>query len=210
MFSCTSWAAAKAAKLAGPSAPGSKPIPNGEPNCLAGLSFVFTGELTSISRDEAIDLAKRFGGRVTGQPSSKTNFVILGDNAGPAKIRAIQKHGLKTLNEDEFLNLIATRKGVLDEKTKAKMEAEEKKIRDAAREMEKAERKIEKEAAKGSSGTGSVSGSHHTDLASQLWTVRYAPQSLKEICGNKTQVEKLQTWLHDWCVEINTPSSIEF
>lgn len=58
-----SWAAIKAAKLAGPSAPGSKTIPDAAaPDCLSGLSFVFTGELSSLSRDEATDLAKRFGG----------------------------------------------------------------------------------------------------------------------------------------------------
>ena len=39
-----------------------------------------------------------------------------------------------------------------------------------------------------------------TDPSSQLWTTRYAPQSLKDICGNKGQVEKLQQWLHDWFV----------
>jgi len=36
----------------------------------------------------------------------------------------------------------------------------------------------------------------------QLWTTRYAPQSLKEICGNKSQVEKLEQWLKDWYVLI--------
>jgi len=36
------------------------------------------------------------------------------------------------------------------------------------------------------------------DPLSQLWTVRYAPKTLKEICGNKSQVEKLQQWLEDW------------
>lgn len=56
--------AAKAAKLAGPSAPGSKNIPDGAPDALAGLCFVFTGELSAFSRDEAIELAKRFGGYV--------------------------------------------------------------------------------------------------------------------------------------------------
>ncbi|KAG6892127.1 hypothetical protein C0993_004764, partial [Termitomyces sp. T159_Od127] len=56
------WAAAKAAKLAGPVAHGSKQVPDGAPNALAGLSFVFTGELSSFSREEAVDLAKRFGG----------------------------------------------------------------------------------------------------------------------------------------------------
>ena len=58
-----SWAAAKAAKLAGPVAHGSKAVPEPkDPMCLSGLAFVFTGELESFSRDEAIDLAKRFGG----------------------------------------------------------------------------------------------------------------------------------------------------
>jgi len=62
-----SWAAAKAAKLAGPKAPGSKIVPEAKTqDCLLGLSFVFTGELSSFSRDEAIDLAKRFGGCVVG------------------------------------------------------------------------------------------------------------------------------------------------
>src|ERR1700733_5594407 len=59
-----SWAAAKAAKLAGPVAHGSKEVPDGVPDALAGLSFVFTGELSSFSREEAVDLAKRFGGFV--------------------------------------------------------------------------------------------------------------------------------------------------
>lgn len=63
--SSISWAAAKAAKLAGPSAHGSKEVPEAkDPMCLAGLTFVFTGELSSFSRDEGVELAKRFGGYV--------------------------------------------------------------------------------------------------------------------------------------------------
>lgn len=38
--------------------------------------------------------------------------------------------------------------------------------------------------------------------SNQLWTQRYAPQTLKEICGNKGQVEKLQEWLGSWFVDI--------
>lgn len=57
------WYAMKAAKVAGPSAPGSKQVPEpASEDCLAGLCFVFTGELSSFSRDEAIEIAKRFGG----------------------------------------------------------------------------------------------------------------------------------------------------
>ncbi|RDB20289.1 Replication factor C subunit 1 [Hypsizygus marmoreus] len=188
------WVAARAAKLAGPVARGTKEVPDGAPDCLAGLSFVFTGELSSFSRDEAIDLAKRFGGRVVGQPSSKTDYVVLGDNAGPSKLAAIKKHGIRTVSEDEFLNLIATRKGLgngkIDEKTRKKMEKEQEAIKKAAQEMEKQEEKEKQQAASGSVKT--------VDPSTQLWTTRYAPQSLKDICGNKGQVEKLQLWLHDW------------
>ncbi|KAJ8516409.1 hypothetical protein ONZ45_g6270 [Pleurotus djamor] len=196
----SNWYAMKAAKMAGPSAPGSKEVPEpASEDCLAGLAFVFTGELSSFSRNEAIDIAKRFGGRVVGQPSSKTDYIILGEDAGPSKLAAIKKHNLKTLSEDEFLNLIATRKGPgngkgFDEKTKKKMEKEQETIRQAAREMEKREKAAETTASSSKAG----SSSHSLNPASQLWTTRYAPQSLKEICGNKGQVEKLQQWLTDW------------
>ncbi|KAF9040693.1 purine nucleotide binding protein [Panaeolus papilionaceus] len=182
------WAAKKAAQLARPVVHGSKDIPDGAPDALAGLAFVFTGELTAFSRDEAIDLAKRFGGRVVGQPSSKTDYVVLGEGAGPSKLAAIKKHGLRTINEDELLNLIATRKGLgngkVDEKTKKKMEKEQADILKAAKEMEKREKEVKAGKAQ--------------DPAMQLWTVRYAPQNLKEICGNKGQVEKILQWLTDW------------
>jgi len=125
--------------------------------------------------------------RVVLQPSSKTNFVVLGDNAGPAKLAAIKKHNLKTLAEDEFLNLIATRKspgkGELDQKTRMKLEKEQEEIRKAAKEMEKREK-------------STIQAEH--DPSTQLWTTRYAPKSVKEICGNKSQVEKLLQWLKDW------------
>ncbi|KAF9530949.1 purine nucleotide binding protein [Crepidotus variabilis] len=185
------WAAKKAAQLAGPR--GSKEVPDGAPDALVGLAFVFTGELSSFSRDEATDIAKRFGGRVVLQPSSKTDFVVLGQDAGPSKLAAIKKHGIKTINEDEFLNLITTRKGLgkgkVHEKTKKKMEKEQEDIKKAAKEMEKREKQGKLEGREG----GRV-----IDPSSQLWTVRYAPQQLKDICGNKGQVEKLQQWLHDW------------
>ncbi|KAJ7179697.1 DNA replication factor C large subunit [Mycena filopes] len=185
------WAAARAAKLAGPSAPGSKAVPDGEPNCLAGLALVFTGELSSFSREESVEIAKRYGARVPGQPSSKTDYVVLGENAGPSKLAAIKKNGLKTLDEDGFLNLIATRKGTgqLDEKTLKKMQKDKEDIEAAAKEMEKREKKATKEHS---------SGSSKIDPSSQLWTTRYAPQNIREICGNKTQVERLQQWLKDW------------
>ncbi|KAI0637521.1 replication factor RFC1 C terminal domain-containing protein [Trametes polyzona] len=192
------WYAMKAAR-AGPSNPGSKEIPvPKDPNCLAGLSFVFTGELSSLSRDEAVELAKRYGGRVVGQPSSKTSYVVVGADAGPSKLKAIEKNKLPTLDEDGFLNLIATRvvdESALDEKTRKKMEKEKEAIRESAKEMERRE----KQAAKTAAGP-----SAKPDPANQLWTARYAPQTLKEICGNKGQVEKLQDWLGSWATSLKS------
>jgi replication factor C subunit 1 len=94
---------------------------------------------------------------VVGQPSSKTDYVVLGDNAGPSKLAALKKHNIKTLSEDEFLNLIATRKGPgngkgLSEKEKKKKDKEEKAIRDSAKEMEAREKAIE------ASGSGAARG----------------------------------------------------
>lgn len=76
------------------SAAGSQNVP--------GLTlFVFTGELSAFSRDEAQDLANRFRRRITGAPSSKTGYVV-GANAGASKLKALGKHGIAMLGEDGF------------------------------------------------------------------------------------------------------------
>ncbi|PJF18011.1 hypothetical protein PSACC_02150 [Paramicrosporidium saccamoebae] len=93
-------------KAAGPIAPGSKEIPQGAPNCLAGLTFVFTGELDSLSREDAQDLVKRYGGRITTAPSGKTSHVVVGREAGESKLAKIAALKLSTLDEDGLLNLI--------------------------------------------------------------------------------------------------------
>jgi len=90
-----------------PTNPGSKPIPVGKPNCLEGLVLVFTGQLESTDRETATELAKRYGAKVTTTPSSRTSYVVLGVEAGPKKLEAIEKHKCKTLNEDQFLDMIA-------------------------------------------------------------------------------------------------------
>jgi len=71
--------------------------------------------------------------------------VVLGDEAGPSKLKAIEKHNLRTLNEDGFMDLIANRKGPsaggkVDEKTRKKMEKEEQEIKQGAKELAKREK----------------------------------------------------------------------
>ncbi|KAJ9118684.1 hypothetical protein QFC22_003904 [Naganishia vaughanmartiniae] len=193
--------AAAARKAAGPAAPGSKDVPDGAPNCLAGLTIVFTGELESMSRTEAQDLAKKYGARVTGAPSKMTSYVVLGEGAGPKKLEVIKKVGLPTLDEDGFLELIASRSGQpMDEKTKEKAEKDKEVMRKAAEDMEKREKEAEAEAKRkakvlGKMGTAVKAAA---PASSQLWTTKYAPTNIKEICGNKGNVEKLGAWLESW------------
>ncbi|KAI1817078.1 DNA replication factor C, large subunit [Poronia punctata] len=201
----------KAAAGGGNSGPPPNPIvgdlPTGEPDCLAGLTFVFTGQLSSIAREEAQALVKRHGGKITGAPSSKTSYVVLGDDAGPSKLAKIKAHGIKTINEEGLFELIrrlpaggGSGKGA--EKVRQKREEEEEKIKKQAAEMEQEEKRKREEQEKARK-TAVARGATTATQASQpppaqLWTVKYAPTQPSHICGNKAAVEKIQKWLKNW------------
>ncbi|MFQ6069256.1 MAG: NAD-dependent DNA ligase LigA [Candidatus Aminicenantales bacterium] len=70
-----------------------------------GQSFVLTGKLESMSREEAKEKIEALGGTVTSSVSSKTDFVIAGESPG-SKLAKAQKLGIKTINETEFLSLL--------------------------------------------------------------------------------------------------------
>jgi replication factor C subunit 1 len=192
-----------------PAMAGTKEMPVGQENCLAGLSFVFTGVQETLGREEGAQLVKKYGGKVTGAPSSKTSFVVLGNDAGPKKLETIAKHGIKTIDEDGLFELIRRLPanggdGKAAEKYAEKQKAEEEKIRVMAAEID-AEEKRKKAAATPktpktaapSSQTSQPPSSPQTS-AGDLWTTKYAPTSLNMICGNKAPVEKIQTWLRNW------------
>uniref|UniRef100_A0A8B9GYH8 Replication factor C subunit 1 n=1 Tax=Astyanax mexicanus TaxID=7994 RepID=A0A8B9GYH8_ASTMX len=95
----------------GPRALGSKEIPQGAENCLEGCVFVLTGVLESMERDDAKSLIERYGGKVTGNVSRKTTYLVLGRDSGVSKTEKAQSFGTKILNEDELLELIRTKPG---------------------------------------------------------------------------------------------------
>jgi DNA ligase (NAD+) len=72
---------------------------------LAGRTFVITGTLASMSRDEAVAAIERLGGKVTGSVSRKTNGVVVGAEAG-TKLEKARQLGLPLLTEDELKALI--------------------------------------------------------------------------------------------------------
>ncbi len=79
--------------------------PQGQSLPLAGRTFVLTGMLESMSRDEAKALIKKFGGKVAGSVSSQTDYVVAGTDPG-SKFTKAQQLGVKILTEPEFKKLL--------------------------------------------------------------------------------------------------------
>lgn len=74
---------------------------------LAGQSIVISGVFTHHSRDEYKNLIEKNGGKNVGSISSKTSFILAGENMGPSKLEKAQKLGIRIMSEDEFLALIS-------------------------------------------------------------------------------------------------------
>jgi len=72
-----------------------------------GKTFVLTGTLPSLSRDEAAEMIRQAGGNVTGAVSKNTNFLLAGENAGSKLDRALEL-GVRILDEKEFLAILAS------------------------------------------------------------------------------------------------------
>uniref|UniRef100_A0A8C9F7D5 Replication factor C subunit 1 n=1 Tax=Pavo cristatus TaxID=9049 RepID=A0A8C9F7D5_PAVCR len=105
----------------GPKALGSKEIPQGAENCLEGLTFVITGVLECIERDEAKSLIERYGGKVTGNVSKKTNYLVMGRDCGQSKCEKASTLGTKIIDEDGLFDLVRTMPG---KKSKYELAAE--------------------------------------------------------------------------------------
>jgi DNA ligase (NAD+) len=75
-------------------------------SAVSGKSFVFTGTLPTLSRDEAKELVRTAGGKVVGSVSKATSYVVVGDDPG-SKADDAQKLGVVTLDEAAFLALVA-------------------------------------------------------------------------------------------------------
>lgn len=73
---------------------------------LAGQSIVISGVFRHHSRDEYKDLIERYGGTNVSSVSSKTSFILAGENMGPAKLEKAEKLGVPLVSEQEFLDKI--------------------------------------------------------------------------------------------------------
>nr|POE89440.1 replication factor c subunit 1 [Quercus suber] len=178
---------------------GEKEVPEGAPDCLAGLTFVISGTLDSLEREEAEDLIKCHGGRVTGSISKKTNYLLCDEDIGGRKSSKAKELGTAFLTEDGLLDMIRA-----SNPAKAPVQEESKRpvVDKVAPLPKKSPLKIEAKKdsignslAAAVSGKGLISGlspaKHKTQTVAMnalTWTEKYSPKVLKDIIGNESLV----------------------
>jgi DNA ligase (NAD+) len=78
----------------------------GSSDKLNGLSFVISGTFAQKSREELKQLIELHGGKNLSSVSAKTNYLVAGENMGPAKLATAEKLGVKIISEEDFLAMI--------------------------------------------------------------------------------------------------------
>jgi DNA ligase (NAD+) len=76
---------------------------------VAGKTFVFTGALKSMTREKAKKMVVERGGRVASQVSRSVDYVVVGESPG-SKLNRARQLGIKTINEEEFLDMLGETK----------------------------------------------------------------------------------------------------
>uniref|UniRef100_A0A1J3GNA7 Replication factor C subunit 1 n=1 Tax=Noccaea caerulescens TaxID=107243 RepID=A0A1J3GNA7_NOCCA len=182
---------------------GEKEVPEGSPDCLAGSTFVISGTLDSLEREEAEDLIKRHGGRVTGSVSKKTTYLLCDEDIGGRKSEKAKELGTKFLTEDGLFDMVRSSKPVkksLPEKTNKGTE----KVSALPKISPPKEETIGKPLAKKCSPekvpphSSPAKGKKKIIQTSLPWTEKYRPKVPNEIVGNQSMVTQLHNWLSHW------------
>uniref|UniRef100_A0A803NP07 Replication factor C subunit 1 n=1 Tax=Cannabis sativa TaxID=3483 RepID=A0A803NP07_CANSA len=187
---------------------GQKEVPEGTPDCLTGLTFVISGTLDSLEREEAEDLIKRHGGRVTGSVSKKTNYLLCDEDIGGRKSEKAKELGTAFLTEDGLFDKIRA-----SYKSKAPQQESKKSVNNAAglspkKIVQKTEIKkeclstppSENVAKKGLTSAVSLDKKRvqTTQHSALTWTEKYKPKLPNDIIGNQSLVKQLHEWLLRW------------
>ena len=85
-------------------------------NALEGKNVVISGKVEGLSRDDMKALVEEHGGRNLAAVSANVDFIVAGDNMGPAKRQKAEKLGIKILNYEEFMALVAEGEKVVEPK----------------------------------------------------------------------------------------------
>ena len=80
--------------------------PEAEGDALAGFSFVISGVFSNFSREELQDKIKANGGKLVSSVSAKVDYLLAGENMGPAKLEKASRLGVKIISEADFLSML--------------------------------------------------------------------------------------------------------
>ncbi|CAO2828348.1 unnamed protein product [Amaranthus hypochondriacus] len=185
---------------------GEKEVPEGAPDCLAGLTFVISGTLDSLEREEAEDLIKRHGGRVTGSVSKKTSYLLCDEDIGGRKSAKAKELGTSFLTEDGLFNLIrASQKSKIPASNNSKKPYESTPSSAAKKTQQNVEvKKVGgiSSSNKALNSSASSSPAKKKDVskkgASLTWAEKYRPKTPNDIVGNQALVKRLHDWLSHW------------
>jgi len=78
----------------------------GQTDKLAGQTFVVSGVFSKVSRDELKKMIEDNAGKVSSSISSKTSYVVAGENMGPSKLAKAESLGVNIISEDDFLKMV--------------------------------------------------------------------------------------------------------
>ena len=199
--------------MSAPPNKGNKTYPVGKKNCLTykdgkgnvqPLIFVMTGVLDSLEREECEAMIKKYGGKVTGSISGKTNYLLLGTDErgmpmeGGKATKAKTMPNCKILDEDGFLDILrnscpqpAAAAAPPPAPSAAPVKSE-----------------VKSEKAVGGAGASSSSASAQQqpalpalpkpEGAEALWAEKYRPMAVEHLVGNSDHVRRLGNWLKTW------------
>ncbi|KAJ6963932.1 replication factor C subunit 1 [Populus alba x Populus x berolinensis] len=183
---------------------GEKEVPEGAPNCLAGLTFVISGTLDSLEREEAEDLIKRHGGRVTGSVSKKTSYLLCDEDIEGRKSSKAKELGTPFLTEDGLFDKIRSSKNSKAPAREDSKVSVEKVASLPKKSPQKADLKsssLMSNAAHKDLGAGSQQAKQKDQAiqrSSLIWTEKYRPKVPNEMIGNQSLVTQLHNWLKNW------------
>ncbi|XP_038901198.1 replication factor C subunit 1 isoform X2 [Benincasa hispida] len=175
---------------------GEKEVPEGASECLAGLTFVISGTLDSLEREEAEDLIKRHGGRVTGSVSKKTNYLLCDEDIGGRKSSKAKELGTGFLTEDGLFDMIRASGKKAPPKQHPKKSVVKSMESPTEKNFQKVQAKSRKDLTAGASPAKQKSRT--AEFSNLTWTEKYRPKVPNDIIGNQSLVKQLHDWLAHW------------
>ncbi|CAN1251732.1 Replication factor C subunit 1 [Linum perenne] len=177
---------------------GEKEVPEGAPDCLAGLTFVISGTLDSLEREEAEDLIKRHGGRITGSVSKKTSYLLCDEDIEGRKSAKAKELGTAFLTEDGLFDKIRSSKPAKVSSKEVPKASELKVASVPKRSPQKVEVKGRISYKNSSKAASPAKKRQSIDHSSLPWTEKYRPKVPNDLVGNQSLVNQLHNWLKNW------------